>query len=232
MPPVVLVEAIAGAYDVAEPWLLRFPGRTLAKVGDTQIAIVAQSGDLDVDPASSDPSWELVARFVHATTDPTILVFRREVVEGATPPIGVSASYAWKDQILLVYRGLDTGAAAVGASSVDVAASANFPAPSRLLTAYSDLYLGIAVVSSAAVAVTAPAGTTSRYANAAGGRALAIFDHLAEAVGATGAKAATTAAPQSGVAASIALAAVPVVGFGLSFTFDPPGAPGLPITGV
>jgi hypothetical protein len=118
-----------------------------------------------------------------------------------------------------------------------VNASTAFACPSLTLTTYSDLYLGIAWVNGATVAVTAPASTTKRLDAAqsetpigASGE-LAIFELLAEAVGSTGTQTAHTVAPRIGIAAAVALKALPPL-LAPAITPDIPGAIGFVTVGV
>lgn len=226
MPPAIFVDEVSGvAGDDAATML--FPGPLISKPRDTHLAIIVC--DADCSYAGDDGEWEQLAKFAHASTDPTVVVCRRTATDASIPPLVMN--YPPLFAHLLVFRGLNPGAPLGSSSSIDVAASTNFACPSRVLAAYSDLYLGIAVAK-AAVAVTAPAGTTSRAAAAASGHGVNVFSFLLEAPGATGTKTATTAGAQSGIAASLALPADALVGFGKSFTFDPSGAPGLPLKGI
>lgn len=206
------------------------------KPGDKQIAIIAvapQISHVDVDDGDNPYGWEELAAI--ALTSATIIVARRTALDDDpdTLTLKVTAAATWVMSAMETYRGdLDT-TAAVGAAGADVAASTSFACPSQNLARYSDLYLGIAVVTSAGVAVTPPAGTTERHEHSAAGRTLQAFDLLPETPGATGVKAATTGANQTGSAASIALTTTGLIG-GKSLTdVSPvPGMLGLPMWGV
>lgn len=197
--------------------------------GDSIVVIV---GTPTANPGPELGDWTQTA-IVQA--DGSLWVIRREAGADELGNVSIPFPGGFPDggtAILLVYRNLDTGAAPVASSSATVAGSVSFPAPSITLAKYSDLAIAIALVSTAAVVVTGPAGMTSRASSLASGLAIAAFDLLPEAAGAIGVKTSTVAAIQSGVAAAIALAAKPVPGFGLSFSFDPAGAIGLPSKGV
>lgn len=230
MPPVVFVDKVAGTVNAG---VVSFAPPVLTKPGDTLLAVVLlDPANADFDPTSAvSAAWENLA--THQGANAAVFVARRIAAadDGAEVELELTGPGLWVLAVLLVYRGLDPAAPLVASSASDVNASTNFVCPSRALTTYSDLYLGIAGVSSAAVAVAPPAGTTERYDAGAGGRELEVFDFLAEATGATGTKTATTGANQSGIAASYALAALPVQ-TAQGVAFDPAGAVGLPVRGV
>lgn len=226
MPPAVPIAQVIGV--AGAPTTIRtFATPAARKAGDTYLAIVATGGAQTLDVANSS-GWEQLAAL--QTANGTVIVARRIAADtdGPSLQIQVSAVPTFVRSVLLVYRALDPDAVIVGATASAITASVNFVCPTQALARYSDLYLGIVAVSSATVAVTPPAGTTERY-DATGG--LEVFELLAEAAGLTGTKTATTAVAQTGIAASIALATYPPAS-GLSFTFDPIGAIGLPTVGV
>lgn len=237
MPPAVCMGAVAGAFaDGPELDWIQFVVPSSTKPGDTMIAIVGGDSNL-IDVDNTVPGavlWEQLAKLTVANG--TILLARRTVLadDPAEVDLHLDADASFSSALsLLVYRGLDTSAALLGASASNIAASTNFSCPARDFTRYSDLYIGIALVTSAAVAVTHPAGTTERqdFSHFAG-KQICVFDFLLEATGSTGIKTATTAANQSGIATSLALQGMPAPGFGRSFTFTPMGAIGLPLVGV
>lgn len=234
MPPASFVTAIAGAAASGDDFAT-FQIPSIVKAGDTLVAIVAlDSADLGVDSDSvEDSGWERINDF--AGPGSNLWAFRRERALGDTSGIAFEFFGTLGNPgaaALVVYRSVPAGTPPVGASHASIAASTNFGCPSRVLTSYSDLYLGIVFVETAATAVAPPAGATERIEVQGGGVTLAVFDYLAEATGSTGVKTATTGANQSGIAASIALAADAIVGVGKAFAFDPVGAIGLPSKGV
>jgi hypothetical protein len=232
VPPAVFVAKVAG---VGASLVQSFATPAARKVGDTYLAIIVTQAESGLDPDLS-PEWEEMAVLTPSGTE-TIVVARRIAAEDdpGTLTITLTAAGTFIVSALVVYRDLNTTPAIVApdASATRITASTNFVCPSRTLTRYSDLYLGIVAVTSAAVAVTPPAGTTERHdASDGAGHELEVFDLLAETVGATGTKIATTAGAQSGIAASLALASLPVQGLGKSFAIAPVGSIGLPTVGV
>lgn len=230
MPPAVFVGS-APATAGADSFVFLAPAATKAR--DTVLAIVAtaSTNGPDIDALTAG-AWSQAAELPGA--DATIWVLRREAQDDDLGDIEIPMldALAWGLGALVVYRNLDPSAAIVGASAAAIAATTDFACPARVLVAYSDLYLGAVLVTSAATAVTPPAGALERHEQQAGGRALEVYELLLEAPGSTGPRTATTAAAQSGVAASIALSADPVVGVGKVFRFDPVGTIGLPTKGV
>lgn len=233
MPPAQFIAKATGATVGGLAFHQAFTTPATRKPGDTYVAVVVQ----DPQPSHVDLTfagnvgWEELAEIELANA--TVIIARRVAAEAdpATLDLYLTSVGAFILSALFLYRGLDNAAAAIGASGSNIAASTNFACPSRTLAAYSDLYLGIVGVTSAAVAVTQAAGTTERH-EALGTKTLELFDLFAEASGATGIKTATTAANQSGVAASIALATLPLIGAGRSFSLLPIGGIGLPLVGV
>lgn len=234
MPPASFVAATAGSAGVGDDFAT-FQIPAIAKPGDTLVAIVALDADdtgLDTD-AVLELGWSELNDF--GSPGSNLYAFRRELAQGEASGVAFELLGTLTNPglaAMLVYRGLDNGAAVVGATGSVITASTNFVCPSRVLTSYSDLYLGIVLVDTAATAIAPPGGTTERLELQTTGRTLAVFDFLAEATGSTGTKTATTGANQSGIAAAIALAALPIVGFGKAFAFDPIGTIGLPSKGV
>lgn len=233
MPPASFVGAVTGACINLE-LLARFVLPSATREGDTIVAMVgAPIPPANGGPDVTDTTWTLEATY--ATAAGKLWILRRPAEADELGNVEISFPDGFPNSgvaVLGVWRNLDTSAAAVGGSSSAVAASTNFPAPSINLAAYSDLYIGAAFVMTGEVPVTAPAGTTERAEHQADNMTLSIFDILPEAAGATGIKTATTGAAQSGLAASIALAANALVGFGKSFTVSPVGTIGLPSKGV
>lgn len=232
MPPAVAVATAEILVDAGADFATStIPSN--AKAGDTLVAIIAlDSADAGLDPDDAD-GWELLED--HAGPNSNLWIFRRAFEAGDSGAVSIELLGTLGNPgagALLVYRGLDPSAAAVGASSSSIAAATNFVCPSRILTRYSDLYIGVVVVDTAATAVAPPAGTIERREVQHTGITLEVFDYLAEATGSTGTKTATTAGAQSGIASSVALAAAGLIGAGKSFTFDPVGAPGLPTEGI
>lgn len=232
MPPAIPVDQATGTIEAQA---ITFITPIAAKAGDTLLAIVATADGNDgpdLDDEAAD-GWEELASFTGSSS--TVWLLRREAQPDDTGNISIPFldALAWGLGALLVYRNLDTGAELVESSSTEITASQNFVCPARVLAAYSNLYLGIVLVTSAATAVAPPGGgPTEIHEEQSGGRTLAVYELLAEATGSTGTQTATTAAPQDGLAASAALAADPVKGYGLSMSFDPIGAIGLPSNGV
>lgn len=232
MPPAVFIASadvdVSSGVDAATATI---PSNT--KALDTLVAIIAlNSADAGLDPDAA-VGWELVAD--HAGPNSNLWILRRAFEEGDSGIVSIELLDALANDgagALLVYRGLDVSADVVEASEASIVASTNFACPARVLTRYSDLYIGAVVVDTAATAITAPAGCTERIEVQNTGITLAAFDFLLEATGSTGTKTATVGANQSGIAASIALAAGALIGFGKSFAFDPTGAPGLPAEGI
>jgi hypothetical protein len=233
VPPASFVgSSIGTCSNVALQAQFTLPPAT--KEGDTILLIIgAPTPNAGPNLAALDPAWELAATF--ASGAGKVWIVRRaaqadELGNLALPfPDGFPAAGLG---LCAVWRNLDTGHAIVASASAAIAASTNFACPTVNLAFYSDLFVGVAFVLTAAVNVTPPAGATERAEVQASAMTLEVFDRLREATGATGAQTATTAANQSGIAGSIALAANPLVGFGKSFTLDPPGGIGLPVEGV
>jgi hypothetical protein len=232
MPPVLFVDAAAGTIPVGFNGL-RFE-IPIAKPRDTAIiAMVSEVGkDPDVDALEAD-GWTEVGTFLGNTRN--LWIFRRELTTGEPAyldvefsiPFGVTPAFG----VILVYRGLNNGAAVVGSGSTSFINVTDFIHPSLTLTTYSDLYIGFTVSETDAVTFTTADGT-ERIDHTAGGRSILAFDVLAEATGATGTKTSVASMLVNGFATSIALAADPVIGFGKSFTVEPLGAIGLPSRGV
>lgn len=233
MPPANPIAEATGATFGGVANHQQFPTPSAARVGDTYLAFIVQApGTSHVDATNpANAGWTELAEL--ELTNATVIIARRPVADGdpAALDIFVTNAGGWILSALLVYRQLDNAAAVVGASGSNIAATTNFTCPAQTLTHYSDLYIGIVGITSAGVAVTPPAGTSEKHEHTLAARELELFVFHAEATGSTGAKTATTAANQSGVAASIALAAVPVV-VAPSMIADVAGAIGLPAVGV
>jgi hypothetical protein len=217
MPPIVFVTATGATGGGG---VVQYATPASVKPGDVLIAILACGDRLVDNPLSPglpdavfSPGWDLMG-----STDSTngqIYIARRVVQEGEPlthEPLDLANVLVLPAaSAMLVYRGIDPAKAIVGLTTSDMTAQVNHVCPSRALATYSDLYLGIVMVR-ANVTITAPAGTVERYqaAGAIGGTCkLQIFELLAEATGATGTKTATTAANQTGLASSAAIAANP-----------------------
>jgi hypothetical protein len=229
MPPAV---PVAVAVGVAGASSFTFTAPAATKARDTLLAIL-QSADSAAGPEYTDElldEWTEIATFTGSGSK--LWILRREALASDTGNIEIPFDDIGAIGLLAVYRNLNTGADVVDSDSSAITASSSFACPSLDLVTYSDLYLGIVLVNTAATGVTAPAGCTERAEEQDSAMTLELFDLLAEDTGATGVQTATTAAPQTGIAASLALAADPFVGFGLSFSFDPVGGIGLPSKGI
>lgn len=234
MPP---ANRVGTASATVEAQSFEFATPIAMRPRDTMLAIVATAHTNDGPDFDAEDleGWEEIASFGAATPAGKVWILRREALEGdpSTVIVPMLDPLAWGRGALLIYRNLPATAAAVASGFNEVAASINFVCPSLVLTRYSDLYLGIALVTTAAVSVAAPAGTTEIHeVLGVDAYALEVFELLREEPGATGTKTATTAAPQSGLAVALALAADPVIGASKAFGFDPVGAIGLPSEGV
>jgi hypothetical protein len=228
--PAAFIAAAAATY-AAGPKTFTFLTPSSVKERDSMLAFVATDSAAST-IASLPAGWELLATYTLAAR--RLFVLRRFAAE-EEPASHVFTMSSAVDQgaLLLVYRGLDLNAALIEGSATQIATSTNFVCPSRTLVAYSDLYLGIVFVSSSNVAVTHPAGTTERIDAGDAGIAteMEAFELLPEVTGATGTKAATTGANQSGLAASVLFATLPPQP-APSITPDIPGAIGFTNVGV
>ncbi len=229
MPPAIVVGSSANDAIDGGDSSITFAVPSVARARDALIAVVVDV--VDNIPIDSD-SWELLATWANSTAK--IWVFRHEVA--ADDPSAVELAFVDPFTagigVLLAIRNTNVGASVVSESASTITASTNFVCPSRGLSTYSDLYLGFAFVETNEVAVAPPAGATEIIENQYDGKTLEAFAYYHEAIGPTGTKTATTGANQSGVAASIALAADPLVGLGKSFVVEPAGTFGLPSFGV
>ena len=242
MPPAAFIAAATCSFST-EPatgnLVITFLTPPTTAPGDT-LLIAAVSNDATdgaVDASKLPSGWSIVA--THTTITAQIATLLRRLATDTEPPSHAItfAGLAVAGGALLVYRGLDRGAAVVDGNIADVNVSTAFACPSLTLTTYSDLYLGIAWVNGATVAVTAPAGTTKRLDVAqsetpiGASCELAIFELLAEAVGSTGTQTAHIVAPHIGIAAAVALRALPPLP-APAITPDIPGAIGFVTVGV
>lgn len=232
MPPALVISSVANEAIDGGDFFVDFIVPATAKPRDALIVIVAADDAADgPDFDELGSTWEELAE-LDASTGRKLWVLRHEVAVGDVGALRIPFDVQPAIGVLIVLRNVNLGAAAVGSSATAIAASTNFVAPSRGLAAYSDLFLGVVLVESAAVAVGHPANTTEVIENQYDGQTLEVFAYYREDVGASGTKTATTGAAQSGIAASIALAADPVIGAGKSFDVDPVGTFGLPSFGV
>lgn len=230
MPPAQFIAKVAGSWTAATD-LVTFATPTIARPGDQLLAVIAC--DTLVDDLVEGQDWETIGILTAGTARALVV---RHICAGDEPAslsLQLDSVPSWSLSVLLVYRDLDDTAALVGNTASLITTSTNFQCPSQTLTTYSDLYLGIVIVTSAAVSVTEPAGTTERHDGTAGGvsKELEIFELLTEVTGATGSKTATTVAPQTGMAASIALKAKPTLR-PAAIVPDVAGAIGLVTVGV
>jgi hypothetical protein len=233
VPPVGFI-ASSPAAAVGNEFAFATPAA--ANQGDVLIAIIATTDNSTVLSVTST-DFETLAHLEiapPASGRGQIWVLRHVVVDGDVAQLVATASATPTKGagVMLLFRGLDPFAALVAGDTSNVVGATNFACPSGVLAAYSDMYLGIAFVE-ASVDVTPPAGTTelADVAGVFGACELEVFQLLAEAVGATGTKTATTAAAQSGMAAA-ALLAAQAVQVAPSITPDIPGAIGFVTVGV
>jgi hypothetical protein len=238
MPPAAFIASATCSFStVGGRGVLTFLTPSTVALGDTLLLAVTS---FDLTNGAADASqlpggWGVVASYL--STSAQIVTILRRIATDTEPPshaitlTGITSACG----ALVVYRGLDSGAAVVAGAISDIVASTSFVCPSLTLTTYSDLYLGIAWVSNGSVAVTAPAGTTKRLdaAQTPTGAPceLAVFELLEEATGPTGTQTATTAAAHNGLAAAIALKTLPPLP-APAITPDIPGAIGFVTVGV
>ena len=241
MPPATFIVAAAPSFS-NDPGsghvVMTFLTPAATKPGDALIILVpAASLALGgIDPAKLGAGWTVIG--TTAAASGLALSIVRRVATDTEPPshaVTVLDTPTTIAGALLVYRGLDNGAALIAVSAVDVGVNTSFPCPSRTLVAYSDLYLGIAFTSATGAAVfTAPAGTTERFNLTevfTSTVQLQVFELLKESTGATGAQQTTAAASETGLAASLLLATLPAQ-LAPSITPDIPGAIGFVTVGV
>lgn len=227
MPPVSFFEAQVGSWDSGTSELeVVTPTRTRA--GDVLLAVVAAE-DAAVD---IDTDWEVLAHHTAGTVNTAVWLLRRVAVE-AEPGVHVfTMSSSPADPVrgaILLYRGLDPGAALVDTGQVeDTSAGTAFVAPSVTLATYSDLLVTAYFTTSVAMAWgPAPAGMTERVDN----DRLAVYDQLVGATGATGTRTGTAGVASTGVGISFAIAAAPLQPARV-LSASPPGAIGLPEVGI
>lgn len=230
MPPTQFIAKVSGTLVGS---IVSFAVPTTVRAGDPLIAIIAADPTVTTfnQALPANAGWELLGVLLGATA--TIITARRLAAsdDRATVTLTLGSVPVWSLSVLSGYRGSESSSPVVGAFT-NIAAATAFVCPSQTFAAYSGTYVGIAVVTSAAVAVTPPAGTTERSEELVATRTLEIFDYLPETTGATGTKTATTAANQTGVAASLALLAEGLRGAGKVITAAVPGMLGLPTVGV
>ena len=203
---------------------------------DTLIAII-------VAPAlpTTPSGWELIDSFgAGAPVSMTLAVFRRRVVIGE-PAVHAFVGVAGAPDavgLCLLYRGMQSTAALVGAAHTLVASSTTHTAPAVTLTTYSDADLLVFYARDAggAAAATVPAvarqrGSTVHGAAGNGGGSLAVAEYLPELAGATDPLSCTWSVAAAGIAAQVALAADPTISAPV-LVADVPGAIGLPKVGV
>jgi hypothetical protein len=236
MPPAAFIAAAGATLSIGGT------GASLASAlmpstvqpGDTLLFVIAANdvGTGDVAPSSLPAGWGVLGRFATATRVANVL---RRIATDTEPPshtittVGTTGAGIAVGGVLLVYRGLDTGAPRVDGGIVDVVAATAFPCPSLTLAVYSDLYLGIAM-NTTVTAFTSPIGATERF-QAISNVKLEVFELLKEATGATGTQTATASAAVSGLAAAIALKTLPPLP-APAITPDIPGAIGFVTVGV
>lgn len=235
MPPVVFIGSTQAVPVADVLTFTNLPAR--AQPGDLLVAIVA----------AQDTVWSVVpvngtwgTFFPTADAGSTFFFMRREMVAGDGPSFSfnlrdvVNAPVSgWAIGTLMVYRGVTS--TAVSTAGQSVVASTSYPCPTLTATTYSDIYIGMCLSRLAGSTFTPPAGCTERvdYAQLTGGvtRSLSVFDTLPEATGATGAKTATASASSTGLAASVLLAAKPVMN-AAALRADAAGAIGFTSIGV
>jgi hypothetical protein len=241
MPPAAFIAAATCSFSTSPTTgnaVLTFLTPATTKPGDTLLIAVMSIDSTDgaVDTSRMPSGWSVVATYGPTQLGQIATVVRRLATDTEPPSHAVAlAGLAIAGGALLVYRGLDGGAAVVDGGIADVDISPAFPCPSLTLTTYSDLYVGIAWVSNGSVPVTPPSGTTERLdvAQAPFGAPceLAAFELLKEATGPTGAQTATTIPLHSGIAAAVALKTLPPFP-APAITADIPGAIGFVTVGV
>jgi len=236
MPPAYFIAAAGATPSIGGTGATRLTVLLPSTVqpGDTLLFVVA-ANDLatgDVASSSLPAGWSVLGRLATATRVANVL---RRIATDTEPPshtiatVGTTGLTIAAGGVLLVYRGLDAGAARVDGGAVGVAAATAFACPSLTLAAYSDLYLGIAMTPAEAT-FAPPAGTTERF-EASLNVELEVFELLQEATGATGPQTATASSAVSGFAAAIALRTLPPLP-APAITPDIPGAIGFVTVGV
>lgn len=233
MPPIQFIATVAGVLNAGTTYDFAVP--TTAKPGDKLIAVIACDPGPGARLSGVSAEWFEFAAFDRANATLLFCYHELSSADPGTMSITIDSAITWIIPTLVAYR--DMAAAPdqdLSLSMVNVAATTIFPCPSLTLPIYSDLYLGVAIETSANATLTKPANANERYNAATGARRACIFDFLPNATGAIGAKNATTAGAQSGVAASVRLPAngIRAIGKTLSNIAPIPGMLGLPIIGV
>lgn len=236
MPPVQITAAVTSDYVTANTSITFETPAT--RSGDQLIALLAfTSITINIDAINDSldlaaVGWEST---VTRTATSTLIVLRRTATidEPVEHVIDLDATGPQGHAIMLALRGVDVGADILGAPAMtNITTSAAYVCPSQTAAKYSDLYVGIAYAAIGATAFAPPAGTTEQIEAANAHRILEVFTRLPEAPGATGTKTAVASVAATGFAASLALAAEPTIGLGVSFAEAPAGAIGLPTQGV
>jgi hypothetical protein len=236
MPPAAFIAAAGATLSIGSTGATSLTALvpTTVQPRDSLLFVIAAS-DLatgDVAPTTLPAGWSVLGRF--ATTTRVVNVLRRIATDTEPPShtiatVGTTGAGIAVGGVLLVYRGLDSGAPRVDGGIVDVTASTAFPCPSLTLAVYSDLYLGIAMNTTVAT-FAPPSGATERF-EAVTNVELEVFELLREATGATGTQTATASGAVSGLAAAIALKTLPPLP-APAITPDVPGAIGFVTVGV
>lgn len=230
MPPALFITKVAATAPSSTTWQIALPAA--AKPGDTVLLVVGcDTGQTGLNAASS-PGWESIGNTAIVGSRAILLRYELTGAEGPTITATMTGARTWGFGAALVYRALAKGEPIVGQSSTTITSSTNFSCPGIALVRYSDMFLGVVVVTSAATAVTPPAAGTERDEQQSGGRTMEVFEVLKEAPGGTGTQTATTGANQSGLAASFAIVAGPLLASDKVIAFEPSGAIGLPTEGV
>jgi hypothetical protein len=235
MPPVGYFASATSTYDVmAGTCTLLTP--SAVRTNDVLLALLAAPTTSTITPPAG---WVEIASVPASGPVPVSMTLYRRIAAAAEPAQHVFAGTPGVTPhvlgILLLYRGLDRGAAIVDNQSIDVnPGNTAYPAPSITLQTYSDLALFVYFNQAATPPDWTPAaGTTARATNKAssGTGSLFVADQLVEAVGPTGTRTATASQSGIGHAAAFALKAEPTLP-APSIVPDVAGAIGLPTVGV
>lgn len=236
MPPAAFIAASGATLSIGGTGATRLTALVPSTMqpGDALLFVIAANDRTtgDVAPTALPDGWNVLDRFATATRVVNVL---RRIATDTEPPshtivmVGTTGAGIAVGGVLLVYRGLDSGAPRVDGGIVDVTAATAFPCPSLTLAAYSDLYLGIAMNTTVAT-FAPPAGATERF-EALSNVELEVFELLREAAGATGTQTATASGTVSGLAAAVAFKTLPPLP-APAITPDVPGAIGFVTVGV